>query len=386
MGKYVLGESAARKLREMFASSNGISRRSAFSGAPLHIGEFPDPYTVRWAASADSGSGSFIIWLPSASVLIVFGQTVDLTNALSAAGDPYPSGWYLLENMPSSGGSLYLNVTPPPASSDSASLASAVFSTEASQVEGDIPILIATISKDSTTGIVTVKQNVTSALVLTRGVKVDSVSIDYQEPDSSESSSDEESTDEESTERPIEIKGWRTGLPVSETSLASDVRTRGLSYGRGSVIVREEDGSLSYKPILGLGDDEYTSDNWPSAFELKESSPGVWDLTNLYWMNGGIIRNKSGVIHVSTNATLQNTGTYYLGFRIFYNYSTGTLTDNGELAVATSFSDFQSMTAREDDIIVPLYYVRVDSVSVEGIELSVLCDLRKNPRVHVWEV
>lgn len=169
MGKYVLGESAARKLREMFASSDGISRRSAFSGGAIHVGAFPHPYAVQWAASADSGSGSFVIWLPSSSVLVVDGQSVDLTSDLTDAGDPYPSGWYLLEDMPSSGGSLYLNVTPGNPDASPAEDPEAEFSTTASQTEGDIPILIATISKDSTTGAVTVKQTVASALVFGTG-------------------------------------------------------------------------------------------------------------------------------------------------------------------------------------------------------------------------
>ena len=169
MGKYVLGESAARKLREIFASSDGLSRRSAFSGGAIHVGAFPHPYAVQWAASADSGSGSFVIWLPSSSVLVVDGQPVDLTSDLTDAGDPYPSGWYLLEDMPASGGSLYLNVTPGNPDASPAEDPEAEFSTSASQTEGDIPILIATVAKDSTTGAVTVKQTVTSALVFGTG-------------------------------------------------------------------------------------------------------------------------------------------------------------------------------------------------------------------------
>ena len=169
MGKYVLGESAARKLREIFASSDGISRRSAFSGGALHVETFANPFEVQWAASADSGSGSFIIWLPSAAVLVVDGQSIDLTSDLTDAGDPYPTGWYLLEDMPSSGGSLFLNVTPANPEASPPTNAEAEFSTSASQTEGDIPILIATVAKDSTTGAVTVKQTVTSALVFGTG-------------------------------------------------------------------------------------------------------------------------------------------------------------------------------------------------------------------------
>jgi len=166
--KYVLGPHAARELKRLIAGTGVAERRDTVSGAIAFDSEYADPFTVQWAASANSGSGSFIIWLPSASLLIVDGKPVDLTEDLTAVGGSYPAGWYETP-LSSSGGSLYLNVTPGNPESTGEEDATAEFSTSESQTEGDVSILIATAAKDALTGAVTVKQSVSSALVFGTG-------------------------------------------------------------------------------------------------------------------------------------------------------------------------------------------------------------------------
>lgn len=118
MKKYVLGPNAARKLKALLAKSDGVSRRPAGSAAVVSDLEYAAPFTVQWAASVGSG-GAWIIWLPSDSLLIVNGETVDFMSDLEAAGGSYPDGWYVLDCIDeSSGGSLYLNVHVPKPSDD----------------------------------------------------------------------------------------------------------------------------------------------------------------------------------------------------------------------------------------------------------------------------
>lgn len=134
----------------------------------------PLPFEVCWAQSVNDGAGNWIIWLPTGKELVVGGTVIDLTAALSAAGDPYPSGWYELADLDlSQGGDIWLNVTIPATGEPSAE-----FSDEpddgSSASEGDqvIPILVATIEVDSTTGAKRAHQNLVGALVVGGGAQV----------------------------------------------------------------------------------------------------------------------------------------------------------------------------------------------------------------------
>lgn len=137
----------------------------------------PQPYEVRWAQSVNDGAGNWIIWLPTGQELIVGGTVVDLSAALSAAGDPYPDGWYELSDLDlSQGGEIWLNITIP---ADDATDPSAEFSDEpddgssAATDDQVIPILVATIEVDSTTGAKRAYQNLVGALVLGGGLGAD---------------------------------------------------------------------------------------------------------------------------------------------------------------------------------------------------------------------
>lgn len=141
---YVLSSSAVSKLRRLVGANASDKTRKAFSVTPSAPSRFPAPFTVRWAQSVNDGAGNWIIWLPTGKELVVGGTVIDLTAELSAAGDPYPEGWYELADLDlSQGGDIWLNVTIPATGAPSAEFA---------DEPDDIPILVATIEVDSTTG------------------------------------------------------------------------------------------------------------------------------------------------------------------------------------------------------------------------------------------
>lgn len=157
---YVVSQRGVRALSRLVRGSSSAST-TTFSPATISPDDFASPFAVQWAQSVDS-SGAWIIWLPSASLVILDGTPLDVTSALNAAGGDYPAGWYKLPSalLPDAGGTLYLLVTLPQGTTP----ASAAFSASAgSSGQWTIPICAA--AKDATTDARTVKQFVSSALV-----------------------------------------------------------------------------------------------------------------------------------------------------------------------------------------------------------------------------
>lgn len=157
---YVVSQRGVRALSRLVRGSSSTGT-TTFSPATISPDDFASPFAVQWAQSVDS-SGAWIIWLPSASLVILDGTPLDITSALSAAGGDYPAGWYGLPSslLPDAGGTLYLLVTLPQGTTP----ASAAFSASAgSSGQWTIPICAA--AKDATTDARTVKQYVSSALV-----------------------------------------------------------------------------------------------------------------------------------------------------------------------------------------------------------------------------
>lgn len=157
---YVVSQRGVRALSRLVRGSSSAST-TTFSPATISPDDFAPPFTVQWAQSVDT-SGAWIIWLPSASLVILDGAPLDVTSALNAAGGDYPAGWYKLPSslLPDAGGTLYLLVTLPQGTTP----ASAAFSASAgSSGQWTIPICAA--AKDATTDARTVKQYVSSALV-----------------------------------------------------------------------------------------------------------------------------------------------------------------------------------------------------------------------------
>ena len=113
MRKFVLGPNAARSLKRILRGAGEVSRRKSLGDALAFSPEYVAPFTVQWAQSVADGDGAWIIWIPGDGCLTVDGESVDLTEDLEAAGGDYPSGWYILDCLESSGGSLYLEVQIP---------------------------------------------------------------------------------------------------------------------------------------------------------------------------------------------------------------------------------------------------------------------------------
>ena len=167
MKRYVLGPNAARKLKALLAKSDGVSRRPAGSAAVVSDLEYAAPFTVQWAASVGSG-GAWIIWLPGDELVSVDGVTCDPTDGMDDVGGDYPEGWYLLDGDaldPDAGGKLYLNMTVTEAV-QTCSFASAP---QTSGVNGSHSVAICESSVDSETGARSVKQFVTSSIIIASG-------------------------------------------------------------------------------------------------------------------------------------------------------------------------------------------------------------------------
>ena len=270
--RYVLGESAARRLAQLLRGKGEVSSRQSGEAKVTEDSDFVAPFTVKWAQSSNDGAGNWIIWLPSAElVTLPEGVTIDVTEDLNAAGGDYPSGWYVVPSAfldEDDGGTLYLNVTL--GNSPAAEFSGNAVADEADEI--DVPICAATV--DAETGARWVKQFTNSAIVIGGDgtvVRVDDKSIDWR--------TDRESESESSPEiKSLQIKGWKTqaaaaatlvaalGLPVVAQQGANgngnNAQSEGASGSEGSsgggsseassreVVVRNgPDGALEYVPL-----------------------------------------------------------------------------------------------------------------------------------------
>ena len=160
--RYVLGESAARRLAQMLRGKGEVSSRPGAAAGITVDSEYVAPFTVQWAQSVGD-AGAWIIWLPSDKLVALPSGTVNPAASLTASGGDYPAGWYVLTDAMldrDGGGTLYLNVT----LGDSPS---AVFSSSAaadSADEFDVPICSASVNSE--TGERRVKQLVVGAIAL----------------------------------------------------------------------------------------------------------------------------------------------------------------------------------------------------------------------------
>lgn len=173
MSAYAISGKGIQRLKELLRG-NFAATGTGYAPATASPDEYAAPYTVRWAQSINNGSGGWIIWLPSASLLYVNGAAVDVRSGLSAAGSGYPAGWYSLDSvLGSTGGTVYLAVT-------TGSSTTATFTNASSGA--DYAILIATASRNSSTNAVQVSQSVTSALSVGGGITASGtvvISVDY---------------------------------------------------------------------------------------------------------------------------------------------------------------------------------------------------------------
>ena len=240
----------------------------------------PQPYEVRWAQSLNEGDGGCIIWLPSGQELIVGGTVVDLTAALSAAGDPYPSGWYELANLDlSQGGDIWLNVTIPEVGEPSAEFEDQPGDGSSAAAEDNVvPILVATIEVDSTTGAKRVRQNLVGALALTRkGDDPDGISIERIPPPEE----GEEPTGDEGKIQIFDFDNDESDSPEGLVErLKADTETGDIKLKRGSniMLLARRDGKIVYIPLTADGTDPedeepYDPENDPCAHP-GDNAPG----------------------------------------------------------------------------------------------------------------
>ena len=157
MSGFLLSNRATRALARLLRGKMGDSSTATAAPSPISRNRTAEPFALKYAASANSAAGAWIVWL-SADSLIYAGATIDLTAGLTAAGTPYPAGWYQVGVLAASGGSLYLIIDA------SGSTPTASFAASASSQTGRTSILIATATRDTTTGAVSVRQNIVGAL------------------------------------------------------------------------------------------------------------------------------------------------------------------------------------------------------------------------------
>ena len=113
MSNYVLSPQAVRKLKTALQGKRGTGGAHMNGPANVYESEYPAPFAVQWAQSVGD-SGSWIIWLPGASLVMLGGTPLEVREDLDPAGGGYPSGWYSLEGvLPAAGGTLYLLITIP---------------------------------------------------------------------------------------------------------------------------------------------------------------------------------------------------------------------------------------------------------------------------------
>lgn len=167
---YVLGPSAARKVKALLGGAGKVTRREGAASALAFDADYPAPFAVQWAQSAKEGEGAWIIWLPGEKLVVTAIGPLDPSKDLTAVGGDYPDGWYLLDDTmldKDKGGTLYLCIALGKSETATFADSPAGASTEEYDVE------ICTASVNSTTGERTVKQFVSSAIVLGTGDDTD---------------------------------------------------------------------------------------------------------------------------------------------------------------------------------------------------------------------
>lgn len=185
MSNYVLSPQAVRKLKTALQGKRGTGGAHMNGPANVYESEYPAPFAVQWAQSVGD-SGSWIIWLPGASLVMLGGTPLDVREDLDAAGSGYPSGWYTLEDiLPATGGTLYLLITIPQEEEEESGSSSSSSSSSASASETEeptaelsaragtaptitIPVCVA--ATEAVTGRKSVKQFITSTVFISGSV------------------------------------------------------------------------------------------------------------------------------------------------------------------------------------------------------------------------
>ena len=155
---YLIGPRMARRLGEFFRSDSGSSLDSASAPASVEERAWPHPFEIRWSAAENSGTGSWIVYLPDGC----WGSYMPYISASGlVVATENPANWY---RFPSS-------ITPAASASTSiyAYINSAGYiSIAASRFSSDC-VLIAKIRRDL--GGMDVEQIVSSPIVSSAEIK-----------------------------------------------------------------------------------------------------------------------------------------------------------------------------------------------------------------------
>ena len=246
MARYVLSESSARKFRELCAGKSAGGRREAAGAAVAFDADFPPPFTVQWAASL----GSWLIWLPADNLLTVGVENVDVASALTAA-EGYPSGWYVLDALDSTGGELLIEVVRDGEGELSASFKVAPGDDD---TEGVVcRATVAVVERSTASGIVSVRQCIDSAIVFVDGATADGDSVDANGGENGGELQIAHFNDDERDSG----KGLASRLSVKDGSIVAE--------DDGLMLVARKDGKVIYIPMSGEGGDPDASGEGDSS-------------------------------------------------------------------------------------------------------------------------
>lgn len=160
---YVLTENAVGKIRRAIAPSAGNTGAVGANGRPIDPDMFPAPWTVRWSASANSGAGAWVIWLPDATSLVHIGNAYvsPISNIVAEAA--LPAGWYRMSTVGATSTAVWLNIT---TFTQTGQTFLDIGNSAGQSATGFVcvPILIAIMAVDAQTGAKRVKQFVDSTI------------------------------------------------------------------------------------------------------------------------------------------------------------------------------------------------------------------------------
>lgn len=166
---YVLTNKAARGLAALLRGRRGNTGGGGTAYGVISYVESPLPFTVRWN-SQETANGSWVIWLPDPSALVfVDSDPVTITGATAAQN--LAAGWYTVSGVSASSTEIYLNITIPEAGQTGVTTTAELSASPASSSTGNkvYSLTVATLATDATTGAKSVKQSLTSAVVIGGG-------------------------------------------------------------------------------------------------------------------------------------------------------------------------------------------------------------------------
>ena len=377
MAKYLMSEKTANFIRQQMIENqlnangaDGETRRTRNSFFVPDV--FAHPFEVKWGSSIDNGTnedgsakeaGSWIIWLPSDDLLMINGVSVDVKGTLTAAGEPYPDGWYKLDEevlSKTAGGSLWLVIT----YSDSAAT-TAKFANAREFTDGEsFSVLIADAKVDETTSVRSVKQTIDSGIVLAGGKGNCACTKQYPDGMSLSNAQKGNESEGESKSNFWSIKGFgkftEGGNEMGTYEEATEMELGSTSADSCAFICRvgsgESGNAIAYRKLKL--DDSIVS---PSAFQYVEETNSDGDLTtrkitNCTFVNGNQIVTLAdyvppddGTVYLNIKGTMDACSVTGTGESLGVNYW------NFTASMANTKLDVKFDPGKEMQYSIPLY-------------------------------